>query len=72
MYERATTSVPATLCKRCGVLRHTSDHDSHIGLAAATALPLGVLSVFLREFPGNWRLAPILIYEKHVKHLCLV
>ena len=54
MCERAATSVPATLCKRCCVLRHTSDQDSHIGLSAATARPRGVLSVYLREFPGDW------------------
>ena len=66
MCERAARSVPAALCKRCGMLRHTSDHDSPIDVAAATALPLGVLSVYLREFPGDWRLAPILISEKHV------
>ena len=67
MYERAATPVPATLRKRRGVLRkrrgvlrkrrgvlrHTSDHDSHIGVDAATAVLLGVLSVYLREFPGN-------------------
>ena len=37
MCERAATSVSATLCKRCGVLCHNSDHDSYIGIAAATA-----------------------------------
>ena len=31
------------------VLCVTRDHVS-----AATALPLGVLSVYLREFPGDW------------------
>ena len=33
-------SVPATLCKRYGVLCHTSDHNSHIGVAGAAALPI--------------------------------
>ena len=47
MSQRAAMSVPATLCKRCGVLRHTSDNDSHVGVAAATSLPLEVLSVYL-------------------------
>ena len=28
---------PATLCKRFGVLRQTSDYDIRIGFAAATA-----------------------------------
>ena len=31
------------------MLRHTSNHDSHIGVAAATVLPLGVLSVYIQE-----------------------
>ena len=64
-------SVPATLCKRCGVLCKrcgvlcpTSDHDSHIGVAAAaTALPIpwhGAYALVLT------RLAPILVSEKHV------
>ena len=53
MCDRAAMSVPTTSCKRCGVLRHTSDHDSHIGIATATAVPLGVLSVYLWEFPGT-------------------
>ena len=50
MCERTTTSVAVTSssCKRCGVLCHTSDLDSYIGVAAATALPLGlgVLCIF--------------------------
>ena len=36
------------------VLRHTSNHDSHTGVSTVTALPLGVLSVYLREVPGDW------------------
>ena len=64
MCESAATSVPATLCKRCGVLRHTSDHDSHIDVAAVTALPLGGPFCVSLGFP--WQLAPTLISEKHV------
>ena len=80
MCERATTSVPATLCKRRGVLRKRRGVLRkrrgvlrkrrgvlrHTSVAATTALPIGVLSLYLRKFPGNWRLAPILISGKHV------
>ena len=43
MCERAAMSVLATLCKRCGVLRHTSDHDSHNDILSKQAKMLYIL-----------------------------